>query len=68
MKTINLLMAKVAITKNDTLTMTLHRPAEEANPYERFGYGRLKICNNTGVQVSGSMNSDPINMLHTSQQ
>ena len=30
------------ITKTDTLAMTLHKPAEEANPYVQFGYGPLK--------------------------
>ena len=34
----------------------------------RFGYGPLKICNNTLGKVSGSMNADSINMMHTSQQ
>ena len=36
--------------------------------YVRFVYGPLTICNHNRVQVSGPMNSDPINMIHTSQK
>ena len=38
------------------------------DPYVHFGYGPLKICLHTLEQVSGSMNNDPINLIHTSQQ
>ena len=65
---INLLIARGAITKTGTLAMTFHKPAGEANQYVRFGYGPLSICNHTQGQVLGSMNTDPINMIHTSQQ
>ena len=57
-----------ATTKTGTLATTLHKPAEEENVYVWFGYGPLTICNHTQGQVSGSMNADPINMMHTSQQ
>ena len=33
----------------------------EENMYVQFGYGPLKIFNNTRGQVSGSMNADSIN-------
>ena len=33
-----------------------------------FGYGPLEICNHTWGQVSGSINDDPINTIHTIQQ
>ena len=51
-----------------TLTITFDKPVGEENPYLRFGYGPLKICLNTQGKVSGSMNDDPINMIHTSKQ
>ena len=54
------------IANNDTLATTFHKPAGEANTYAYFGYGPLKICNKTLGQVSGSMNADPINIIHTS--
>ena len=54
--------------KTVTLAMTSHKPAVEANPYVRFGYSLLEIGSHTQGQVSGSMNDDPINMIHTSQQ
>ena len=47
MNTIVILVATGEITKNVTLAMTLHKPAAEANLYVCFGYGPLKICNNT---------------------
>ena len=40
---INVLMATGEITKMDTLTTTLHKPAWEANLYSRFVYGPLTI-------------------------
>ena len=48
--------------------MTFHKPAGEENPYVRFGYGPLTICNHTQGQVSVSMHADPINMIQTSQK
>ena len=36
--------------------------------YVQFGYVPLKICNYTQGQVSGSMNTNPINITHPSQQ
>ena len=68
LKPVNVLMAKVAITKTGTLATILHKPVGEANKYVRFGYGLLKNCNNTQWQVSGSMNADPINIVHINQQ
>ena len=68
LKPINVLMAIGATPKNVTLTTTLHKPAGEENPYVRFGYGALTICNYTRGQVSVSMNNDPINMIHTNQK
>ena len=68
LKSINVLMASCEITKTGTLAMTLHKPEGEANPHVRFGYGPLKIWNHTQGQVSGSMNADPMNIIHTSQQ
>ena len=61
-------MATGATPKDVTLTTTLHKPAGEENPYVRFGYGALTICNYTRGQVSVSMNNDPINMIHTNQK
>ena len=49
------------ITKNGTLTTTLHKPAGEANLYVRFGYGPLTIYNHTRGKVLGSTNDDPVN-------
>ena len=56
------------ITKTGTLATTFHKPSGEANLYVHFGYVALKIYNHTPVQVSGSINTDPINMIHTIQQ
>ena len=67
LKPINILMSTGEITKTGNLDTTFHKPAEEENPYVRFGYGSLKICNHTQGQVSLSMNADPINMIHTSK-
>ena len=61
-------MATDSITKPVNLANTFHKPVGEANIYVRFGYVQMKFCNHTQVQVSGSMNADPINILHTSQQ
>ena len=38
------------------------------NPYVRFGYSPLTICNHTQGKFSVSMNTDPINMIHISKQ
>ena len=65
---INLLMATGAITKNGTLSMTFHRLLGEENPYFRFGYGLMTIFYHTQGQVSGSINSDTMNIIHTRQQ
>ena len=56
------------ITKTGTLSTTSHKTAGEENMCVRFGYGPLTICNHTWRQVSGLINSDKINMMHTSQQ
>ena len=56
------------ITKTSTLTTTFHKPAGGANIYVRFGYSPLKHCSHTRGKVSGSMNSYPIDMMHTIQQ
>ena len=61
-------MATGAITKTGTLATTFHKPAGEANMYVRFGYSPLKIFNHTWGQVSGIMNADTVNMIHTGQQ
>ena len=63
----SLLIAAGAMTKNDTLDTTFYRPTGEANMYIWFGYGPLIICNHTCGQVSLTMNSDPINIIHTSE-
>ena len=52
-------MEKGAITKTGTPATTLQKPTEEANPYDRFGYGLLKTFNHTRGQVSVPMNDDP---------
>ena len=56
------------ITKNSTLATTFHKPAGEENPCFRFGYSPQKNFNHTQEKVSVSMKTDPINMIHTSQQ
>ena len=68
LKPIHVLMATYVTTKTDTLTTTFQKPAGEANPYVRFGYGPLTIFNHTRGQVSVELNADTINMMHTSQQ
>ena len=57
-----------AITKTSTLTTTSHKPLEEENPYVWFGYKPMKHCNQTRGKVLVSINADPINIIHTSQQ
>ena len=62
-------MATVEITKSGTLATTFHKLAwGEGGPYVQFGYVPLTISNHIQGQVSGSINSDPVNMIHTSQQ
>ena len=56
------------ITRTGTLATTFHKPVGEENWYVRFGYGPMKICNHTRGQVSGSINADPINMIHKSKK
>ena len=56
------------ITKKRHPCHDLPQACGEENTYVRFGYGSLKICNRTQGQVSGSMNADPINMIHTGQK
>ena len=68
MELINVLMVKSEITKTGTLATNFHKPVGEENLYVQFGYDTLKIYNHTRGQVSGSMNDDPINMIHKSQQ
>ena len=48
-----------------TLATTYPKPMGEGNPYVRFGYGPLKFCNHTWVQVSVSINNNPISMIHS---
>ena len=43
------------------LTTTFPKPAGEVNPYVWFEYSWQKNFKHTRVQVSWSMNSDPIN-------
>ena len=47
--------------KTSTLATTFHKPVGRENPYVWFGYSPQTIFNHTRRQVSGSMNSDPIN-------
>ena len=54
--------------KTGTLDKTFHKAVGVENMYVRFRYDPLTICNNTRGKVSVSMNSDPINMIHKSQQ
>ena len=61
-------MATGEITKTGTLATTFQKPMGEANPYVRFGYVPLINYNHTQVHISGSMNADPINMIHPSQK
>ena len=68
MKTINVLMVTGAIIKTGRFATTFHKPAGEANLYVQFVYVPLKIYNHTPGQVSVSMNADPINMIHITQQ
>ena len=68
LKTINALIVKGAIKKPSTLATTFRNPAGKENMYVRFLYIPLTILNHTRRQVSVSMNADPINMIHISQQ
>ena len=68
LKPINVFIATGAITKTDTLATTFHNTAKEANMYVRFGYVALKIWYHSQGQVSGSLCTDPINMIHRSKQ
>ena len=61
-------MATGIITNTGTLATAIHKPVGEKNTYVQFGYGPLKKNNHTQGQVSGSMNADQMNMIHTSQQ
>ena len=61
-------MATCEITKTGTLTTTFHKTAGKENPYAQFRYVKLKICNHTQGQVSVSINTDPIHIIHTSKQ
>ena len=54
--------------KTGTLANNFHNFAGESNAHVQFGYTSLEIFNKKQVQVSGSVNADPINMMHTSQQ
>ena len=65
---INFFIATGEITKKETLSMTLHKPTGEENMYVQLGYSPLMILNHICGQVSGSMYTDTINMIHTSQQ
>ena len=58
----------VQFAKSRTLATTLHKPTGEENLYVQFGYVPLTIFNHNQGQISGLMNSDPMNMIKTSQQ
>ena len=64
-KWINVLIETGVIKITGTLNTTFHIPAGEANLYVCFVYGPLTIYNHIRGQVSGSMNSDTINTIHT---
>ena len=68
MNPINVLMSTGAIKKTITIDMTFHNPAGESNMFVQFGYGPLTIFNESQGNFSGTMNADPINMIHTSQK
>ena len=61
-------MATGEITKTGTLATTVHKLTEEENQYVWFGYSPLTIQNHTQGKDLGSVNNDPINMIHTSQK
>ena len=61
-------MKKSETKKTVPLATTFHKPVGGANMYVQFGYVPLKIWNYTQGQVSGSMNTNPINITHPSQQ
>ena len=48
--------------------MNFHKPLGGVNLYVRFGYIPHKIWNHNRGQVSVSVNSDPVNVIYTSQQ
>ena len=54
--------------KNRHPATAFKRPAGEANRYVWFEYGLLKIFNHTQGNFSGSMNANPINVIHKIQQ
>ena len=64
----NLLIWTGGITKTVTLTTTFCKVLVEANPYVQFVYDLLVIFNHIPEEVSVSINSNPINLIHTSQQ
>ena len=64
---INAFMVTGAITKTVTLATTSHKPMGGLNKYVWFVYGPLTVCNHTQEKVSGSMNFDQLNMIHTNQ-
>ena len=68
LKAINIFILTGSITKTWTLAKIFHKTAGEANLYVWFGYSPLTIYNNTLREVSVSMNSYPINLIHTSKQ
>ena len=68
MNTTNVFMAAGSIIKTGTLVMNFYKTAGKANPYVRFGYGPLAIFHHIQEQFLGSMNTDTINMIHTSKQ
>ena len=51
--------------KTGALTANFHKPAGEENLYVQFGYVPQKKFNHIQGQVSGLMNADTINMIHT---
>ena len=65
---INALMITSEIIKTITLANNSHKPAGEANTYVQLVYVPLTIFLHTRVQVSVSMNTFSISMIHTSQQ
>ena len=68
MKPINVLTETGEFTKTSTPVTTFKKPAREANQYVCFGYGPLEICKHIRGKVSGSINADPINIIHASQK
>ena len=54
--------------KKITLATTFHNLTGGKNPYVQLGYIPLTVFYHARGQVSVSMDADPINMIHTSQQ